>query len=170
MDDNQEKTRREQLEAQYDKYVARFQELLATSQDKGREAMDKAIASSRENLVALGEISADQGKVFGEYLRRDLAQTSKDMQHLGAEAWERLHPARLGAGALATTTEALRLFGHSLLNLSDKTSEAMTYKAGEITSAGTLTCVKCETKLRLTKTTQIEPCLQCAGTIFQKSY
>lgn len=170
MENSQEKPHREKLEAQYDKYVQRFQELLATSQDKGREAMDAAIASSRENLVALGEISAEQGKLFGEYLKRDLAQTSEDMQQLGEEARDRLHPARLGAGALAATTEALRLFGHALLNLSDKTNEALIFNAGDITSAGTLTCLKCSAKKTLKKTTLIEPCPACSGTIFHKSY
>ena len=98
---------REKLEKQYDKYAAQFQELLASSQTKGREAMDAAIAASRENMVALGEITTEQGKLFGEYLKRDLAQTSKDMQHLGDEAREHLHPSRIGAGALSAVSRAV---------------------------------------------------------------
>lgn len=161
---------REKLEKQYDKYAAQFQELLASSQTKGREAMDAAIAASRENMVALGEITTEQGKLFGEYLKRDLAQTSKDMQHLGDEAREHLHPSRIGAGALSATAEALRVFGHTLLSLSDKASEAITYKAGEITSAGTLICQKCRNKTLLKNTSVIEACPECSGTIYQKTY
>lgn len=165
-----EKQTREQLEAQYDKYVARFHELLVTSQDKGREAMHAAMTTARENLVALEEISAEQGKLFAAYLKNDLAQTSKDMTHLGEEAREHLHPARLGAGALAATAEALRLVGHTLIDLSNKANEALVYNAGEITSAGTLTCLKCGAKKELKKTSVIDPCPACSGTLYQKGY
>lgn len=165
-----EKQTREQLEAQYDKYVARFHELLVASQDKGREAMHAAMTTARENLVALEEISAEQGKLFAAYLKNDLAQTSKDMTHLGEEAREHLHPARLGAGALAATAEALRLVGHTLIDLSNKANEALVYNAGEITSAGTLTCLKCGAKKELKKTSVIDPCPACSGTLYQKGY
>ncbi len=165
-----EKPTREQLEAQYDKYVARFHELLAASQDKGREAMTAAMTTARENLVALEEISAEQGKLFASYLKNDLAQTSKDMAHLGEDAREYLHPARLGAGALAATAEALRLVGHTLIDLSRKADEALVYNAGAVTSAGTLTCLKCGAKKELKKTSVIDPCPVCSGTLYQKGY
>lgn len=164
------KEARAALEEKYDKYAVQFQKLMASSQSKGREAMDAAMIKARENLTAMGEISTEQSKLFGEYLKRDLAQTSKDMQHLGEEARERLHPSRLGAGALAASAEALRLFGHTLLNLSDKANEAITYNAGEITSAGTLICQKCGVKTHLKKTSLIEACPECSGTIYHKTY
>lgn len=170
MENPQEKQAQEQVESQYDRYVTRFHEVLETSQAKGREALESSMAVARENLVALGEISAEQGKVFGEYLKRDLAQTSKDMEHLGEEAKERFHPSRLGAGALAASAAAFRLLGRGLLTLSDKADEALVYHAGEITSAGTLTCLKCNAQTLLKKTSVIVPCTACAGTIFKKGY
>ena len=170
MDMEKQKQARNELEAQYDKYVARFHELLAASQEKSREAMHAAMNKAHENLVALEEISAEQGKLFAGYLKRDLAQTSKDMEHLGEEAREHLHPARLGAGALAATAEALRLVGTSLIDLSDRTNEALVYNAGQITSAGTLTCLKCGAKQELKKTSVIDPCPACSGTVYKKSY
>lgn len=170
MEKNQENQAREQIESQYDRFVSQFRELLETSQAKGREALESSMAAARENMIAVGEISAEQGKLFSAYLKRDLAQTSKDMEHLGIEARERFHPARLGAGALAATAAAFRLLGQSLLTLSDKADEALVYHAGEITSAGTLTCLKCNAETLLKKTTVIAPCSACAGTIFKKSY
>jgi hypothetical protein len=170
MEKTKEKQTPGQLEANYDKYVAQFRTLIESSQFKGREALDTAMATARDNLVFLGEISNEQGKLFGDYLKRDLAQTSKDMAELGEEARERLHPSRLGAGALAATAEVFRLIGHGLLNLSDKTNESITYHAGEITSAGTLTCLKCGDKVQLKKTSLIEACPACSGTIYKKGY
>ncbi|RPJ46626.1 MAG: hypothetical protein EHM16_08780 [Betaproteobacteria bacterium] len=170
MENAQEKQTREQAESQYDRFVTRFREALEASQAKGREALDASMATARENMVALGEISTEQGKLFGEYLKRDLAQTAKDMEHLGEEAKERFHPSRVGAGALAATAAAFRLFGQSLLALSAKADEALVYNAGEITSAGTLTCLKCGAQMQLKKTSVITACTACQGTIFKKGY
>ena len=170
MQKNQDKQSHEREESQYDRYVSRFQEALEASRAKGREALDSSMAIAHENLVAMGEISAEQGQLFAEYLKRDLAQTSKDMEHLGEEAREHLHPSRLGAGALAATAAAFRLVGRGLLSLSDKADEALVYNAGEITSAGTLTCLKCGAQTLLKKTCVIEACPACAGTIFKKGY
>lgn len=170
MEKTQEKQAQEHIESQYDRFVTRFREALETSQTKGREALDSSMATARESLIAVGDISAEQGKLFGEYLKRDLAQTSKDMEQLGEEAKERFHPSRLGAGALAASAAAFRLFGQSLLNLSDKADEALVYHAGEITSAGTLSCLKCNAHTLLRKTSVIEPCSACSGTIFKKGY
>lgn len=170
MENTQDKQGRAKVESQYDRYVNRFQEALENSQAKGREALESSMATAHENLVAMGEISAEQGKQFAEYLKRDLAQTSKDMTHLGEEARERFHPARLGAGALAASAAAFKLMGESLLNWSHKADASLTYNAGEITSAGTITCLKCGNETLLRKTTQIEPCPSCDGRTFKKSY
>ncbi|MGE0556830.1 MAG: hypothetical protein AB7E73_01555 [Burkholderiales bacterium] len=170
MEKTQGKQANERAESQYDRYVNRFREAMEASQAKGREALEASMTIAHDNLVALGEISAEQGKQFREYLKRDMAQTSKDMEQLGEEAKERFHPARLGAGALAATAAAFRLFGKGLLNLSDRANDALVYSAGEITSAGTLTCLKCNAQTQLKKTTLIEACLQCGGTIYKKGY
>lgn len=170
MEQPQENRNHEREESQYDRYVNRFREALEASQTKGREAIEASMAVAHDHLVALGEISAEQGKQFREYLKRDLAQTSKDMGQLGEEAKERFHPARLGAGALAASAAAFRLLGEGLLNLSDRATDALVYHAGEITSAGTLTCLKCNAQVQLKKTTLIEACPQCGGTIFKKGY
>lgn len=169
MDEHRDRQENERTESRYDHYVSRFRELLESSQAKGREALDSSMAAARDGMVAVGEISAEQGKLFGDYLKRDLVQTSKDMAHLGEETRERLHPSRLDAGALAATATAFRLAGQSLLRLSGKADEALVHHAGEITSAGTLTCLKCQAQTPLRKTTVIAPCTSCAGTIFQKS-
>jgi isocitrate dehydrogenase len=170
MEKPEEKQTNKHAESQYDRYVNRFREAMESSQSKGREALETSMNVAHENLVALGEISTEQARQFREYLKRDLAQTSRDMEQLGDETKERFHPARLGAGALAATAATLKLFGEGLLNLYDKATEALVYNAGEITSAGTLTCLKCSAQTQLKKTTMIEACPKCGGAIFKKGY
>ena len=157
-------------ERQYDKLASKFNELYMEGKERGREAMDVALDSAREQLTALGEFSAEQGESLKQYLARDLDQTIVDAQHLGEEAKERLNPSRLGAGALSSLATALEVTSNALHNLSVKTKEQLTYKTGEMTSAGTLTCEACGQKVHLKETGHIPPCPKCDGTLFHKGY
>jgi Zinc-ribbon containing domain len=46
---------------------------------------------------------------------------------------------------------------------------AMTFRSGDITTAGTLTCENCGWALQATRTTLLAPCPQCASTTFRKA-
>jgi len=165
-----EEQKKPRLTEQYDKFAARFEELFEASREKGREAMEVSLEKAREQMTALGELTAEQAKTFSEYMKRDMQQTADEMGRLGDEAKERLHPSRVGAGALASLASLLQLGGKTLLELSLKTKQALTYKAGEITSAGTLTCMRCRNTIQFTKTSQIPPCPHCQGITFRKGY
>ena len=89
---------------------------------------------------------------------------------LQQEAKERLNPSRLGAGALSSMSRLLEAAGSTLQLLSKKTEEALSYKTGEITSAGTLTCTQCGTTLQLKRSSRIPPCPKCSSTTFRKGY
>lgn len=155
-------------EALYDRYAERTRELFEASQEKGKDAMDKAIETAREQFAAAGEFSAEQGDAFRKYMRRDLAQT--DMRTLGQDAAERLNPARLGAGAFSSMARLLQATGSALQNLSQKAEDALHFSTGEITAAGTLTCTKSGQKVQLKHSAHIPPCPSCHGTEFRKGY
>lgn len=168
MDNNdQEKDR---LAQQYDAFASKFKELYLSGKERGSEAMSAALEKAREQLTTLGEFSAEQGEVLKEYLGRDLDQTISDAQRLGEEAKEKLHPSRLGAGALSSLASVLELTSDALHSLLNKTVQALTYRTGEITSAGSLTCQACGQKLQLKQTGHIPPCPKCSGTLFHKGY
>lgn len=158
------------LEAQYDKLASKFNELYLAGRERGREAMTVALDKAHEQMVALGEFSAEQGQEMKNFLARDLEQTTADMQHLGEEAKVHLNPARLGAGALASVAAAMEATSQALHSLSDKARQSLTYKTGEMTSAGTLTCKACGAKVHLKATGHVPPCPKCSGTVFTKGY
>jgi hypothetical protein len=164
---DQDKSR---LVEQYDKLASRFKELYVAGKERGRESMSVALDKAREQLTALGEFSAERGEVLKQYLSRDLDQTISDAQHLGEKAKERLHPARLGAGALSSLAAALEFTGNALHSLGDKAKEKLTYRTGDVTSAGTLTCQACGQTLHLKETGHVPPCSKCNGTVFNKGY
>ncbi len=165
--DNHEKSK---LAEQYDKLASTFHEIYAEEKDRGRESMTMALDKAHEQLTALGEFSKEQGEELKKYLLRDLEQTIADSHHLGDEAKELLHPARLGAGALASLANVLELTSKTLHALSDKTKAALIYKTGEMTSAGTLTCQGCGQKVHLKETGHVPPCPKCKATLFHKGY
>lgn len=157
-------------EALYDRFAERAREFFEASQEKSREAMEHAMEAARKQLSDAGEFSAEQGEAFKKFMRRDLEQTADVMRELGKEAKEHLHPARLGAGALSSMARLLETAGLALQNLSRKAEDALSYHTGEITSAGTLSCTRCDQKIQLKHTTRIPPCPSCHGTEFRKGY
>ena len=161
---------REKLAMQYDMLADKFDKLYREGTERGREAMTVALDKAHEQLTKLGEFSAEQGEELKHYLARDLDQTISDAKQLGEEAKVRLHPARLGAGALSSLANALELTGNALHTLSEKAKEKLTYKTGEMTSAGTLTCKQCGYQVQLKKTGHIPPCAKCSGTQFSKGF
>jgi len=158
------------LSEHYDQLAGKFGELYLAGKERGRESMSVALDQAHEQLTSLGEFSAEQGAELKQYLARDLDQTISDAQQLGQEAKERLHPARLGAGALASLAAVLESTGNALRSLGSKTKETLTYKTGEMTSAGTLTCLACGQKVQLKKTGHVPPCPQCNGVLYRKGY
>lgn len=157
-------------EALYDRFAERARELFDAGQEKTNEAMEKAMEGAREQFAAAGEFSAEQGEAFKRFMRRDLEQTAQEMRVLGQEARERLSPARLGAGALSSMARLLEATGSALQNLSRKAEDALHFKTGEITAAGTLTCKKCGQTVQLKRSAHIPPCPSCRGTEFRKGY
>lgn len=159
-----------QYEVLYDRFAERARELFDAGQEKSKEAMEKAMEAARQQLADAGDFSAEQGEVFKQFMRRDLEQTAQDMRALGLEAKERLNPGRLGAGALSSMARLLAATGSVLQFLSEKAEDALHYNTGEITAAGTLTCMHCGQEMHLKRTSNIPPCPSCHNTKFRKGY
>ncbi len=166
---NSEQDQRQQA-GQYDKLADEVLKLYLAGRERSRAALEAAMDKASAQMTALGEFSAEQGQEFRRYLARDLEQTVADAQKLGEEATEHLHPARLGAGALASLASVLEFTSQALHSLSDRTKQALTYKTGEITTAGTLTCQACGQQVHLKHTGHVPPCPKCSGTVFSKGY
>lgn len=169
MSDKQDELRA-RLEGMYDRFAERTRELYHQGHGRGREALDAAMEKAREQLAAAGEFTVEQGEQFKAYLRRDLDQTAGHLRDLGDAARERLDPQRLRVGALASLAAILDAAGEALQAWSRRAREATAFEAGDITSAGTLTCVKCGHAIALMKSSHIPPCPKCYGARFTKSF
>ncbi len=164
----------EKLSEQYDAFAEKFRELYLSGKGQGKEAMANAMENARTELHSLGELSANLSKSMKAYLSRDLEQAITEAKKFGntltEEAKEKLQPSRLKAGALSSLGYVLEHTNEALHTLKDKTVDAITYKTGEITTAGSLTCQDCGFKMHLSKTVHIPPCPKCSKTLFHKGY
>lgn len=68
-----------------------------------------------------------------------------------------------------TKENAERLRQFLRRDLLQRDHPAMTFRTGDITSAGTLTCAGCGWTLRTARTTVLPPCPQCSETAFRKT-
>ena len=67
-----------------------------------------------------------------------------------------------------TAENAQRLRHYVRRDLLHRTDPSITFRTGDITSPGTLSCANCGWKVRLTRTTVLPPCPQCSETSFHK--
>lgn len=163
-------TPQSKTEALYDRFAERSREIFEAGHERGREGFDKAVDLARRQLTGAGEFSSEQGAQFKRYLERDLEQTADDMRRLGHEAHQRLHPSRVGAGALSSLARLMHAAGSALDSISRKAEDALAYQTGEVTAAGTLTCTACGQNVQLKRTGHVPPCPKCRGTHFRKGY
>jgi len=152
---------------QYDQLAERFKELFESGAEKTSEFAATAMEKARQQLTAAGAFSEEQGKNLKVFLERDFSQIAQTMRD---EAKEKLNPARVSAGALSSLYALLNVAGLALSSVAVRTQKALSCRSGEITSAGTLTCVSCDNELHFKKTGRVPPCPKCHATEFRKSY
>ena len=68
-----------------------------------------------------------------------------------------------------TADNAQRLREYLRRDLLQRDHPAMTFRTGDITTAGTLTCAGCGWTVRTTRTTVLPPCPQCTETAYRKT-
>jgi len=169
---------RRRLESAYDRFAEHVVDALQAGRDLGRQGIEAAMEKARSRLSGAGEFGVAQGERFKTWLRRDLGlhleeqarQAREFGREVGHEAAEKLNPARLRDGTLASLATLLRSGGETLQAWSQKADAAVVYVSGEITSAGTLTCLSCGHVVHLEHTAHIAPCPACLGTRFRKSF
>jgi isocitrate dehydrogenase len=112
-----------------------------------------------------------QEDLFDRLLER-FQELFRDAGGTTPDAFDRaLEGARDGLAAAGEFTlqngERLRQFLRR--DLLQRDNPTLTFRSGDITSAGTLTCAGCGWTLQTTRTTVLPPCPHCSETAFRKS-
>lgn len=160
----QNEPQREQEEVGlYEKLAARTADLL----DEGKKTFDEALKKAKEELAAAGDFSREHADRIGDYVRRDLMNSTRKA---GESVKKAVAPQRLAAGVQSAFARIVSSAAETLTELAERSEKSLEYRTGEVTSPGTLTCKECSAEIHMTKTTRIPPCSKCHKTLFRKSY
>jgi isocitrate dehydrogenase len=116
-----ERHRQEQL---FDRLLGEFQSLMEKAGETTMSAVDSALETASNGLVAAGEFTAESAERLRQFIKRDL-----------------LH----------------------------RDNPALTFRTGDITSAGELSCAGCGWTIVTNRTTVLPPCPHCAETAYRKA-
>jgi isocitrate dehydrogenase len=132
-----------------------------------RPLKDSTLAGMRE----VGESARHQQEDFYDRLQGKFQQLFDVAGEATAGAFERALEgaceALVAAGEF-TAENGERLRQYLRRDLLQRDHPTMTFRTGDITSAGTLTCAGCGWTVRTTRTTVLPPCPQCTETAYRK--
>jgi isocitrate dehydrogenase len=154
----------------YERLAERTRKILDTGWERSGEWLEQAMQKASTQLEEAGEISKTEASKAREALRRDLASLSVAARDRAETVRKGLHPSRVAGGFLDLASHLLATAGGAMSGWAERAEEALTYRTGQVTGPGTLTCTACGAELHPQKTTRIPPCPKCHKTEFRKSY
>jgi len=141
----------------------------------GRKRVGARGRGLREDTLVRMQAVGDEDRQRQEEFFDRLAQRAQDLFNQAGEltvaAFDRAVDTACDGLVTAgdfTKDNAERLRQYVRRDLLHRTDPSITFRTGDITSPGTLTCASCGWKVRLTRTTMLPPCPQCAETTFRK--
>ncbi len=90
------------------------------------------------------------------------------LDHISEIALDAAFDGLVGAGEF-TAENGERLRQYLRRDLLHRDNPSLTFRTGDITSAGTLSCAGCNWTIITTRTTVLPPCPQCSETAFRKT-
>ena len=73
----------EQEVGQYERLASRTKELIESAKEKGPKVLDAALDKAKEEMIATGDFSKEQGKRLQAFVRRDLEATVEHVSQMG---------------------------------------------------------------------------------------
>lgn len=161
------------LAQQYSKMMERVKTRLEELEQAEQTAFPRLSASIEhavEKAVELEEMTREEARLIGDYLKRDMEDAGHYLTTTGQDlrAWLRFDLELLEERLLEFFQRGV---DQSRLELSaferpPVEMEADVYRSGEVTGPGTLQCKVCNEQAIFYAPTLITPCRHCGGTLF----
>ena len=168
-----EPTQTSRLVQAYDRMMERVKLRLEELEQAEREALPQLRASiehAAEKAVELGELTREEARLIGGYLKRDLEDAGQYLTTTGQDlrAWLRFDLELLEDRMLDFFQRGVDQSRLDLLAFEASAAEVETerYRSGEITGPGTLQCEKCGESMVFLASATIAPCPVCGGIDF----
>jgi predicted RNA-binding Zn-ribbon protein involved in translation (DUF1610 family) len=153
----------------YDRVLNRLRNVLGKMEQVTVHALKEEVDKAIQLEADIETLTEDEVSLLSAYVKRDIAHLKQYLLETerGLADW-------LKFDALLVETKLLEV----LTSIADKTvtgwqdlqqrlqQDQDTYLRGEVTCAGTLVCLNCDTPLRLKQTTTIPACPNCGGEHF----
>jgi len=159
-----------------DKFIEAYHRMLEQTQDAIKNSiteknpqLKKIIDNAVKNTIELGELTKEEAKKIGDYLRKDLDDASEYMQTTKKDLtdWFRFDKELVEDRIrdwFSTVTDSTR----TTLDQLSRNAEIAEWHTGEITGPGTLRCDECKHDLHFHKVGHIPPCPNCKATKFHR--
>jgi isocitrate dehydrogenase len=176
--------------AVYEKLRRSISKSLGEFHDKvNAETISRSMDNAAVELKEAGEYSKKAIARAIEAMKKDLASTGHfmsevsdeakkrfdDLSDKGGELWgdigkeaDYLKDISLDKGA-AFLLNIVNAVGDWSQKFSEKLSQSLKYKTGEITHGGAFDCINCEATIHMKKAGRIPPCPKCSKTEFRRA-
>ncbi|HRD66368.1 MAG TPA: zinc ribbon-containing protein [Candidatus Competibacter sp.] len=157
----------------YDSMMERVKIRLEELEQAEKAAFPRLSASiehAAEKAVELGELTREEARLIGGYLKRDLEDAGQYLAATGRDlsAWLQFDLELIEDRLSDFFQRGVDQSRLDLLAFETPPAEvdAKLYHRGEVTGPGTLQCGECGELVVFRAPTLIEPCLACKGTVF----
>jgi hypothetical protein len=157
----------------YHRMMERVKLRLEELEQAEQEALPQLRASiehAAEKAVELGELTREEARLIGGYLKRDLEDAGQYLTNTGRDlrAWLRFDVELLEDRLLDFFQRGVDQSRLEFLAFEEPEvgAEPVEYRSGEITGPGTLQCDACGEPMIFHAPATIQPCPACGGMIF----
>jgi hypothetical protein len=157
----------------YHRMMERVKHRLEELEQAEQEALPQLRASiehAAEKAVELGELTREEARQIGGYLKRDLEDAGQYLTTTGRDlrAWLRFDVELLEDRMLDFFQSGVDQSRLEFLafKADEEGAEPLEYRSGEITGPGTLQCNGCGEPMVFHAPAAIVPCPTCGGTVF----
>jgi len=163
-----------------DKLVQAYEQMLkythATIERAQQESLPyflELLERSRDNMVALGELTREEADKVSGYIKRDIEDAASYLVESGQEMrdWWQFDLQLMEKRMLDMFTQVADQTSLQMAQLThwiDNGRQMSAYQAGEITGPGTLICDRCGAATHFVKAGRIPLCADCGNIYFRR--
>lgn len=154
----------------YDRMLKATHDAIAEAQKETVPRMRELLEKARDQMVELGELTREEGAKVADYVERDIKDAASYLTTTGEDlrAWWRFDVKLMEQRMLDMFTSVADQTSIQLREWAEQARQAPSYRTGEITGPGTLTCEACGEGLTFVKAGRIPACPKCGGTGFKR--
>lgn len=155
----------------YNSMMHTIRDVLETADEESSDVpLQQALLKARDNVVELGELTAEEAAEVGEYIKRDINDAAEYLMESSAEFsdWLMLDIEVVERKVIDLFLSVADRTRVELEQLKELNRTNANYYTGEITGPGTLECTQCKTHSAYATTGIIYKCPNCGHNEFKR--